>query len=869
MSVTQYTLPCSYRIPKLRDNVYFISKSVMKVINIDNGAADVTINNPNVIRLKGFDIRLNESESLDERYIFTKTLNISIIGHLTNSSFLMDDDYFLAVEDYNGVYYLINVDFPSKMTYTYTLNEGQNQTEFTFTSNSNFPLLKLNWSISKFTDCDTYFTSGVKSISLIEKGWARVDVEQDVITLFDGHIFKNVDFNEGSCTLTESYDGDKITNTISFDIPLGNTQFSWQYNLLEFKKNLYIAEIFPKSSSNALIIGYENGLQPSYNVTGSTSNGDSSKITITLEETSQRGLEELINWSVVENTNKKWVYIKEIDHKNAFTCIGHGLARYDYMAEVDQDGNELGNYKRFINADASNFPYLNVVGTFDDEVTFHSSVCNCSDEYVYKFNEHYYCVNGDKVQALESIHTYDCGKSGTINGTGSPLSDYTELGDVVESDSDFCEDEVEYMWVLKTDKTECIDQFVRWIPSGTTCINGDKYQNNYKQVSDDHIHWRDSDPLEWSASTVIEYDSEDCIIYRWTPSGYTCVGYDKYRNNIKEISVDGGQTWTVVIPEEYSASTLIETDSEYCGYMPPFKIKLDYSYFSNFDSYTVACNSSSTITQKDVRVENRSFVRISGVTIGSCATSIGSDAFDYCVRLKQLVIPSNITSIGEYFISDCTGLTYIIFEGTVPPTAAYGAFETEYSFNCPIYVPCESLETYKNAPEYRKVANRIQCIPPKYTIGLNGGVTSSGNCNGNDTIYGQGYEYNNPQDVLSLETGLCVKNISDSAFKNCNNMTALTLSETVENIGENAFENINVNYLEIPRCVKTIHSKAFNNSNIQTIKCFALVPPTLYEDDGDVFNYNNIQTVYVYIGQIDAYKAAPGWSKFGEKFARI
>lgn len=111
MSVTQYTLPCSYRIPKLRDNVYFISKSVMKVINIDNGAADVTINNPNVIRLKGFNIRLNESESLDERYIFTKTLNISIIGHLTDASFLMDDDYFLAVEDYNGVYYLINVDF--------------------------------------------------------------------------------------------------------------------------------------------------------------------------------------------------------------------------------------------------------------------------------------------------------------------------------------------------------------------------------------------------------------------------------------------------------------------------------------------------------------------------------------------------------------------------------------------------------------------------------------------------------------------------------------------------------------------------------------------------------------------------------------
>ena len=198
------------------------------------------------------------------------------------------------------------------------------------------------------------------------------------------------------------------------------------------------------------------------------------------------------------------------------------------MAEVDQDGNELGNYKRFVDADASKFPYLNVVGTFDDEVTFQSSVCNCSDEYVYKFNEHYYCINGDKVQALESIHTYDCGQTGTINGTGSPLSDYTEIGDVVEESSDFCEDEVEYMWVLKTDVSECMVFQDRWVDSGYTCsgISGyDKYLVQKKQIWDDEHGWVDTNPLI-TAATLVEKDSEDCGFVPYEKRYFTMIALE-------------------------------------------------------------------------------------------------------------------------------------------------------------------------------------------------------------------------------------------------------------------------------------------------------------------------------------------------------
>ena len=857
MSVTQYTIGCGYELLKLKDTVFFISKNRFKTVIIDNGDAYATFVNqspypPSPNRLKGFNVKLTETESLDERYKFTKQLTMSIHGHLTDSQFLMDDDYYIVVQTEDGTYYLVNVDFPSKMTYTYNLSEGQNQTDFTFTSNSNHPTLKLNWNPTTWNTCQTYQVYGIDGLKLLEKDYTTIDAEQGVINLFDGNEFKDVDFLKNTISLQEAYDGNITTTTISFEIPFNNYKPSWQYNLLEFDQNLYTAHITPKNSESGIFAGYEHGLQPSYEINGSTSDGESTSIKITLVEASNWGIFEFDTWSYYRDSTKTWVGID-----GEVKCIGLGIGIHTLMEEVDANGTPTGRYK-CLDGYESEYTNYNIVGTYteDDVESFRTSVCTRFKARAAAPTGYYTCINGDKYELIGDQTSYDGGKHWIV--------DSYELGQMVESGSSWCEIEPQYKWEV-SDEWECISMFERWIPSGTTCINGNKYQNNYLEISYDNEHWESTDPLEWSASTLIESASTDCIIYRWTPSGYTCVGYDKYRNNIKEISVDGGQTWTVVIPTEYSASTLIETNSEYCGYVSPFKIKLDYYYTSNFDSYTVACNSSSTITQKEVRVQNRSFVQISGVTIGSCATSIGNDAFDSCYKLKQLVIPSNITSIGEWFINSCTGLTYIIFEGTVPPTAAYGAFETEYSINCPIYVPCGSLETYKTAPEYRKVANRIQCMPPKYTIGLNGGVTSSGNCNGNDTIYGQSYEYNNPQDVLSLETGLCVKNISDSAFKNCNNMTALTLSETVENIGENAFENINVNYLKIPRCVKTIHSKAFNNSNIQTIKCFATVPPTLYEDDGDVFNYSNIQTVYVYIAVVDRYKAAAGWSKFGGK----
>ena len=66
-------------------------------------------------------------------------------------------------------------------------------------------------------------------------------------------------------------------------------------------------------------------------------------------------------------------------------------------------------------------------------------------------------------------------------------------------------------------------------------------------------------------------------IYRWVESGTTCIGYDKWQRSIQQYSEDEGETWYNVDPPVYSATSLIEADSQDCGYVP-----IDYStqYFT-------------------------------------------------------------------------------------------------------------------------------------------------------------------------------------------------------------------------------------------------------------------------------------------------
>lgn len=91
-------------------------------------------------------------------------------------------------------------------------------------------------------------------------------------------------------------------------------------------------------------------------------------------------------------------------------------------------------------------------------------------------------------------------------------------------------------------------------------------------------------------------------------------------------------------------------------------------------------------------------------------TSIGSNAFAVCASLASVEIPSNITSIGRAAFSVCISLASLTVLATTPPTLGVDAFD-RVSSNLVIYVPAESVETYKAATNWSNYASKIQAIP--------------------------------------------------------------------------------------------------------------------------------------------------------------
>lgn len=100
------------------------------------------------------------------------------------------------------------------------------------------------------------------------------------------------------------------------------------------------------------------------------------------------------------------------------------------------------------------------------------------------------------------------------------------------------------------------------------------------------------------------------------------------------------------------------------------------------------------------------FIEITGCTVGN----VGAYAFSGCSGINQAVLFSDAcTSIGDHAFDGCTSLPSITFTGDTPPAVGVGAFDN--TGNCPIYVPCGSLASYKAAmPAYEgRIREKDDC----------------------------------------------------------------------------------------------------------------------------------------------------------------
>ena len=532
MSITTYTPnKCKYRLGNLKKVVYLYSSASVS-INIDNGEAYVSNYNGNAQILSGNAINYTETTSYNDRFQFAKNVSITCDGYVNLSS--LNDKYYVILEDYDGNYWLVNYDFPSHVTYTYTLVDGENQTEFVLNALSNFPTLKLNWSSSKSSVCKQYDITKIKSLKMLEKRYAAISTSASTVYGYSSKTYKTVDFNEGSLRLTEEFDGFNVSTTLQFDINMDAYQPSWQYNLLEYQDNRYVALI-----NGEVAVGFENGLIPSYNAQGSHEMGSVDKYTITLNGSSVRGLYTSSGWTEV---------------------------------------------------------------------------------------------------SLEP----------------------------------------QYTWIL-TNESTCLPTIYRWEESGTTCIKYDKYQNNIKQYSVDNGEtWKNVIPEEYSASTLIEADSEDCGYRPYSASYLTLVALEDSDNiNVqgvgytKYFSLDYGNTWVTSYNGSISEGDEILVKGGLSGYNRILATGFHYNIQGNIMSL----------------IYNDNFV---GET--SLEVYVFESAFSGCTGLtsaENLIMPATELAKGCYtsMFQGCTSLT------TAPQLPATSLAEACYSH---MFEGCTSLTT---APE--------------------------------------------------------------------------------------------------------------------------------------------------------------------------
>lgn len=172
--------------------------------------------------------------------------------------------------------------------------------------------------------------------------------------------------------------------------------------------------------------------------------------------------------------------------------------------------------------------------------------------------------------------------------------------------------------------------------------------------------------------------------------------------------------------------------SQIVGYSSTCRRKL-LARYSDSTSYVVYCDYNGILSSAETRAHSTSYSAMTGCAVGDCTveiqanafsgftsltdvslgtglTTIGDSAFEGCSGLTSIILKENVTSIGGSCFMNCSNLESITVRAIQPPDLGYLAFLSIKS-GYKIYVPAESVDTYKNANRWSTFASHIQAIP--------------------------------------------------------------------------------------------------------------------------------------------------------------
>lgn len=126
--------------------------------------------------------------------------------------------------------------------------------------------------------------------------------------------------------------------------------------------------------------------------------------------------------------------------------------------------------------------------------------------------------------------------------------------------------------------------------------------------------------------------------------------------------------------------------------------------------YDVADYSAATVNVPDFKnLVDRSITSVTADMLAG-VTKIGDVAFGGCSSLASVEIPATVNLISGMAFYSCSSLTSLTVLAITPPVLIQQAFEGT-SNDLIIYVPAESVDTYKEAENWSSYESKIQAIP--------------------------------------------------------------------------------------------------------------------------------------------------------------
>ena len=182
-----------------------------------------------------------------------------------------------------------------------------------------------------------------------------------------------------------------------------------------------------------------------------------------------------------------------------------------------------------------------------------------------------------------------------------------------------------------------------------------------------------------------------------------------------------------------------------------------------------------TISDSVTVIDNHAFygcTSLTSVTIQNSVTYIGKDAFYGCTDLTSITIPESVTYIGDHAFYECKGLTAITYTGAVEQW-----YELGYTFSSNLDITCRDGKAKLRIQ--KEISDDIKCTSVE-------GLTPYGKTNCTEIVIPEGvteignYAFSGCSGLTSITIPASVTHIGEDAFENCTNLTAVTYTGAVE-----------------------------------------------------------------------------------------